>query len=123
MEWYVFNKNLKKNLIFFLYLDFSTKKTNNLSFNLTTTPISLSVYSPVELEIFITDGRKILLYNFRKMTVQRKWNHLSVISKDNYVFIIENNKIIRKEYLQNAQKVIFRSRSKTFWKEHKRKFL
>jgi hypothetical protein len=97
------------------FSDFKTNRTNYLRFD-NAMSISLSVYSSVEIEIFVNDEEYL---DYMKLPLSNKrWTHLTIILYNNTVIHLKNNVVFKKIIDFKPTEIVFKSMNETYWKIH-----
>jgi hypothetical protein len=78
--------------------------------------ISLSVYSSVEIEIFVNDEEYL---DYMKLPLSNdRWTHLTIILYNNTVIHIKNDVVFKKIIDFKPTEIVFKSMNETYWKIH-----
>jgi hypothetical protein len=97
------------------FSDFKTNRTNYLRFD-NAMSISLSVYSSVEVEIFVNDEEYL---DYMKLPLSNeRWTHLTIILHNNTVIHLKNDVVFKKIIDFKPTEIVFKSMNETYWKIH-----
>jgi hypothetical protein len=100
--------------------DFKTNRTNYLRFDKAMS-ISLSVYSSVEVEIFVNDEEYL---DYMKLPLSNeRWTHLTIILHNNTVIHLKNDVVFKKTIDFKPTEIVFKSMNETYWKIHQYDFM
>jgi hypothetical protein len=78
--------------------------------------ISLSVYSSVEVEIFVNDEEYL---DYMKLPLSNeRWTHLTIILHNNTVIHLKNDVVFKKTIDFKPTEIVFKSMNETYWKIH-----
>jgi hypothetical protein len=95
--------------------DFKTNRTNYLRFD-NAMSVSLSVYSSVEVEIFVNDEEYL---DYMKLPLSNeRWTHLTIILHNNTVILLKNDVVFKKIIDFKPTEIVFKSMNETYWKIH-----
>ncbi|XP_068900708.1 uncharacterized protein [Tenebrio molitor] len=100
--------------------NFEVIKTNYKRF----TPVqsvSFSLHSPEKVEMTISDDQK-LYENYIKVQ-KNGWNHISFLIRNNSLFYLLNNKVIKREDGFHPHQIIVKTKNDIFWKIHNYQFM
>jgi hypothetical protein len=108
----------------FLYfvspLDFEVIKTNYKAFTFAQS-VSLSLHSPVEVHLYVNDDQNLDYTNLKDLN--EGWYHISVFLRNNYVYYLLDNKVIKSVDTFNPHEITFKTENDTFWKIHDYQFI
>jgi hypothetical protein len=83
--------------------------------------VSLSVYSSVEIEIFVNDEEYL---DYMKLPLSKeRWTHLTIILHNNIVIHLKNDVVFKKTIDFKPTEIVFKSMNETYWKIHQYDFM
>jgi hypothetical protein len=95
--------------------DFEVIKTNYIAFT-SVQSVSLSLHSPVEVQLYVNDHQNLDYMNLKDL--KEGWCHISVFLRNNSVYYLLNNKVIKSLDAFNPHEITFKTKNDTFWKIH-----
>jgi hypothetical protein len=78
--------------------------------------VSISLYSPVEVQIFVNDYEDVDITHLKDL--KKGWNHISIFLRNNSVFYLLDNKVIKSTDAFNPHEIAVKINDDTFWKIH-----
>jgi hypothetical protein len=111
----IYNNQIGANLFITVlkFSDFKTNRTNYLRFDKVMS-VSLSVYSSVEIEIFVNDEEYL---DYMKLPLSKeRWTHLTIILHNNIVIHLKNDVVFKKTIDFKPTEIVFKSMNETYWK-------
>jgi hypothetical protein len=99
---------------------FGTDKTDYLRFSLNKS-MSLSLFSPVEIEVFVDDDQN--LDYTKKRLPNEGWNHISIILQNNNVVYLLNGEVFKRVNDFSPRELVVKHRSPIFFKIHNYMFM
>ncbi|XP_068900243.1 uncharacterized protein [Tenebrio molitor] len=103
--------------------DFEVIKTNYIAFT-SVQSVSLSLHSPVEVQLYVNDYQNLDHMNLKDLKdLKEGWCHISVFLRNNSVYYLLNNKVIKSVDAFNPHEITFKTKNDTFWKIHDYQFI
>jgi hypothetical protein len=103
-----------------IILDFEIVTTNSKTF-ISENSVSFSLYSPVEVHLFVTKSQEPDFTYSKEL--KKGWNHISIYLTNNDVYYLLNNKAITSMNALNPQQITVNTENDIFWKVHDYHFL
>jgi hypothetical protein len=100
--------------------DFEIVTTNSKTF-ISENSVSFSLYSPVEVHLFVTKSQEPDFTYSKEL--KKGWNHISIYLTNNDVYYLLNNKAITSMNALNPQQITVNTENGIFWKIHDYHFL
>jgi hypothetical protein len=100
--------------------DFEIVKTNYHRF-ISVTSVSLSVYSPFEVEFFTNDDDNLDYFKWNRS--DQKWLSFTILLQNNNVFYLENDEVIRTTPDFKPYEIVVKTKNETYWKIHKYQYM
>jgi hypothetical protein len=100
--------------------DFEIVTTNSKTF-ISENSVSFSLYSPVEVHLFVTKTQEPDFTYSKEL--KKGWNHISIYLTNNDVYYLLNNKVIKSMNALNPQQITVNTENDIFWKIHDYHFL
>jgi hypothetical protein len=98
-----------------IILDFEIVTTNSKTF-ISENSVSFSLYSPVEVHLFVTKSQEPDFTYSKEL--KKGWNHISIYLTNNDVYYLLNNKAITSMNALNPQQITVNTENDIFWKVH-----
>jgi hypothetical protein len=98
-----------------IILDFEIVTTNSKTF-ISENSVSFSLYSPVEVHLFVTKTQEPDFTYSKEL--KKGWNHISIYLTNNDVYYLLNNKVIKSMNALNPQQITVNTENDIFWKIH-----
>jgi hypothetical protein len=95
--------------------NFEIIKTNYKKFT-SVKSVSFSLYSPLEVELFVNDDQDLDFTHLKEF--KKGWCHISILLRNNNVFYLLNNKIIKSVDAFNPHEITVKTKNDIFWKTH-----
>jgi hypothetical protein len=90
-------------------------KTNYKTFT-SVQSVSFSLYSPGEVHLFANDDQDFDYNDLKEF--KNGWNHISIFLRNNNVFYLLNNKVIKSVDAFNPHNITIITNNDTLWKIH-----
>ncbi|XP_068902287.1 uncharacterized protein [Tenebrio molitor] len=100
--------------------DFEIVTTNAKTF-ISENSVSFSLYSPVEVHLFVTKSQEPDFTYSKEL--KKGWNHISIYLTNNDVYYLLNNKAITSMNALNPQQITVNTENDIFWKIHDYQFM
>ncbi|XP_068901485.1 uncharacterized protein [Tenebrio molitor] len=95
-------------------------KTNYKTFT-SVQSVSFSLYSPGEVHLFANDDQDFDYNDLKEF--KNGWNHISIFLRNNNVFYLLNNKVIKSVDAFNPHNITIITNNDTLWKIHDYQFI